>query len=54
MDTVMGTFFAFAFFFGVLAVAAWALYEISPFARHADQFRDLRTGIRRGTSPRLD
>jgi hypothetical protein len=31
MDTVIGTFFAFAFFFGALAVVVWALYEMSPF-----------------------
>jgi hypothetical protein len=54
MDTVIGTFFAFAFFFGALAVVVWALYEMSPFARHPDHFRDPRTGKRRGTSPRLD
>lgn len=54
MDTFIGTFLTFAFVIGVLAVVAWALFEISPFARHSDQFRDPRTGKRRGTSPRLD
>jgi hypothetical protein len=54
MDTFIGTFLAFAFVLGTLAVVAWALFEISPYARHKDQFRDPRTGERRGTSPRLD
>jgi hypothetical protein len=53
----MNTFFtvvSFAFVFGVLALVAYALFEMSPFAHHADQFRDPRTGARRGHSPRLD
>jgi hypothetical protein len=54
MDTFIGTFLAFAFVLGTLAVVAWALFEMSPFARHKDQFRDPRTGERRGTSPHLD
>jgi hypothetical protein len=54
MDTLIGTFLAFAFVVGTLAVVAWALFEVSPFARHKDQYRDPRTGERRGTSPRLD
>jgi hypothetical protein len=54
MDTFIGTFLAFVFVFGTLAVVAWALFEMSPFARHNDQFRDPRTGKFRGSSPRLD
>lgn len=54
MDTFIGTFLAFAFVFGTLAIVAWALFEMSPFARHKGQFRDPRTGGRRGSSPRLD
>lgn len=53
----MNTFFAivvFAFVFAVLAVVAYALFELSPFARHSDSFRDPRTGARRWESPRLD
>jgi hypothetical protein len=53
----MNTFFtvvAFGFVLAVLAVVAYALFELSPFARHADRFRDLRTGKRRWQSPRLD
>jgi hypothetical protein len=45
---------AFAFVFGVLAVVVWTLYEMSPFARHEDHFRDQRTGEFKGSSPRLD
>jgi hypothetical protein len=38
----------------VFAVVVWALFEMSPFAKHQDQFRDPLTGERRGRSPRLD
>jgi hypothetical protein len=54
VDTFLGTFFALAFVIGTLVLVAWALFEMSPFARHGDQFRDPRTGKRRGKSPRLD
>jgi hypothetical protein len=54
MGTFIGTFLAFAFVFGTLAVVGWALFEMTGFARHKDQFRDPRTGQRRGSSPRLD
>jgi len=37
----------------VLAVAAYALFEMSPFGRHIDRFRDPQTGKRLGESPRL-
>jgi hypothetical protein len=45
---------SFAFVFGVLGFVAYALFEMSPLAHHVDQFRDPRTGARRGSSPRLD
>lgn len=54
MESAIGIFAAFVFVFGTLAVVAWALYEMSPFASHHDQFRDPRTGKFRGHSPRLD
>ena len=54
MDGFIGIFLAFAFVFGVLAFVVWALFEMSPFARHKDQFRDPWTGKFRGQSPRLD
>jgi hypothetical protein len=47
-------FVVFLYVVGTLAVVAWALFEMSPFARHKDQFRDPRTGKRTGPSPRLD
>jgi hypothetical protein len=53
----MGTIFTvvvFVFVLAVLAVVAYALFEGSPFARHADQFRDPRTGRQRGHSPHLE
>jgi hypothetical protein len=52
----MATLFTIVTFLVVLAGAALVLYwlfEMSPFARHADQFRDPRTGKRRGSSPHL-
>jgi hypothetical protein len=52
----METFFiviVFAFVVAVLGVVAYALYEMSPFAHHVDEFRDPRTGERRGESPHL-
>jgi len=53
----MNTFFAIvvlAFVLAVLAVVAYALFEVSPFAHHVDRFRDPRTGKPLGKSPRLD
>jgi hypothetical protein len=44
----------FAFVAVVLAVVAFALFEITPFARHTERFRDPRTGKKLGTGPRLD
>jgi len=47
------TVVVFVFVVAVLATAAYALFEITPFARHKDRFRDARTG-NRIDSPRLD
>jgi hypothetical protein len=44
----------FAFVFGVLAVVAYALFELTPFARHTERFRDPGTGARRWESPHLE
>jgi hypothetical protein len=38
----------------VLGLVAYGLFELSPFARHLDQFRDPRTGRRRWESPHLE
>jgi hypothetical protein len=44
---------AFLFVIGVLVVCAWALFEMSPFARHTDVYRDAE-GKWIGEPPRLD
>ena len=44
----------FAFVFATLGLVAFALFEMSPFARHREQFRDPRTGEFQGRTPRLD
>jgi len=54
MENAIATFAVFVFVFGTLAVVAWALFKMSPFAHHKDQFRNPRTGERTGPSPRLD
>ncbi|HEY5661339.1 MAG TPA: hypothetical protein VIR59_11165 [Gaiellaceae bacterium] len=54
MDAFLGTFLAFAFVVGTLVVVGYALFEMSPFARHDDRYRDPHTGKFRGSSPRLD
>jgi hypothetical protein len=51
---ILLTVIVFAFVLGVLAVVAYALFEASPFAHHVNEFRDPRTGRRRGESPHLD
>ena len=53
MGTVY-TIVVMVFVFGVLACVAYALFEMSPFARHADHYRDPVTHKRIGESPRLD
>jgi hypothetical protein len=54
VEDAVAIFVVFLFVVGTLAVVAWALFEMSPFAHHKDRFRDLRTGNRIGPSPRLD
>jgi hypothetical protein len=53
MNTLF-TFLVLGFVLAVLGVVAYALFELSPFAHHADQFRDPRTGTRKWQSPHLD
>jgi hypothetical protein len=38
----------------VPAVAAYTLFEMSPFGRHSDHFRDPQTGGRRWDAPNLE
>jgi hypothetical protein len=52
--SALGTAVAMAFVLVVLAVVAYGLFELSPFARHVDQLRDPRTGRRRWESPHLE
>jgi len=52
--TALFTIIVIAFVVAVLAVAAYAIFEMTPFAKHSDHYRDPVTGERRGKSPRLD
>jgi hypothetical protein len=38
----------------VLGLVGYALFELTPLARHTDHFRDPFTGRRRWESPHLD
>jgi hypothetical protein len=43
------------FVLGVLSVVAYALFKMSPFAKHEDHYRDPSTGERQwGDSPHLE
>jgi hypothetical protein len=53
MNTLF-TVVVLAFVLAVLALVVYVLFELSPFAHHADRFRDPRTGKRRWESPHLD
>ena len=46
------TIVVFVFVIAVLGTVAYALFEVTPLARHKDRFRDARG--RRIESPRLD
>jgi hypothetical protein len=41
---MIGTVVVIAFVLVVLGIAAYALFELSPFGRHADNYRDVGTG----------
>jgi hypothetical protein len=51
---VFMTIIVMVFVVAVGAVGVYALFELTPFAHHADQFRDPVTGRRRGESPHLE
>jgi hypothetical protein len=51
---IMWTTIVFVFVIGVVAVVAWVLFSMSPFAHHADQFRDPETGRWTAESLRID
>jgi hypothetical protein len=48
---MLGIIVTMAFVVGVLAVVAYALFEVSPFAHHADRFHEPG---QRQQSPHLD
>jgi hypothetical protein len=53
----MGMFFTIVvlgFVLAVLIVIGFSLFEVSPFGRHSDHYRDPRTGKRRCDSPNLE
>jgi hypothetical protein len=52
--TALYTVIVFVFVIAVLATVAFAVFEITPFAKHKDRFRDPQTGKRLTDSPRLD
>ena len=51
MEGTIGTVIAMVVFVGILAVVAFALFELSPFAHHPDVYH--QPGERQ-QSPRLD
>ena len=51
---IMWIIVVFAFVLFVLAAVGYALFELTPYAHHVEQFRDSRTGRRRWTSPHLE
>ena len=53
MDVVV-LVIVFAFVASVLSLVGFVLFKLSPFAHHADHYRDPETGERRFESPRLD
>jgi len=52
--SVMFTVVVMAFVVAVLAIVVFGLFEVTPFAHHAESYRDPRTGKRRCDSPHLD
>ncbi len=52
--TALFTVIVIAFVLSVLALVAYAIFELTPFAKHADHYRDPKTGKRNTSSPRLD
>jgi hypothetical protein len=48
------TLIVLSFVVAVLLVAAFALFELSPFGRHADHYRNPVTGKRRWDPPNLE
>jgi len=51
---IIGTAVVMVFVIGTLVAVGYALFAMSPWARHTDQFRDPGTGKRIGEAPHLD
>jgi hypothetical protein len=51
---IIGTTLVLVFVVGTLVAVGYALFRMSPWATHTDQFRDPKTGKRIGEAPRLD
>lgn len=51
---VFMTVVVMVFVIGIGALGVYALFELTPFAHHSDQFRDPVTGRRHGESPHLE
>ena len=51
---ILWTTIVLVFVIGVVAVVTWCLFEMSPFARHEDVYRDPVTHEWLGEPPRLD
>jgi len=51
---VLFTIVVLVFVIGVLALVGYALFEMSPWGRHKDHYRDPQTGQRRFESPNLE
>jgi hypothetical protein len=52
--TVLWILVVLIFVLGVLAVVAYGLFAMSPFAKHTEHYRDPRTGVRQWPSPHLE
>ena len=52
--SVLFTIVVLAFVVAVLALVGYAIFEMSPFGRHKDHYRDPETGNRRWESPNLE
>ena len=52
--TILWIIVVFGFVLAVLALVVYGVFELTPYARHVDRFRDARTGRRRWESPHLE
>jgi Na+-transporting methylmalonyl-CoA/oxaloacetate decarboxylase gamma subunit len=52
--SLLWTIVALGFVVAVLSLVAFALFEMSPFGRHEDHYRDPRTGRRTAEAPNLE